>query len=101
MGLSFALARPGGDGTFHLLVAVLLALVTAVHAVAFGHPRYHLPLVPLLCVYAARAWAIRREVWQARRSPAFMVSGVLGGLAVVIWLREILVEFGRIHEVLR
>lgn len=101
-GLAFALARGGPGLSFHLFVVALLALVTAVHALAFGHPRYHLPLIPLLCVYAGRALSMRREVWHARRSSAFAVSCALGALAIVIWLREILVvEFPRIQQLLR
>jgi 4-amino-4-deoxy-L-arabinose transferase-like glycosyltransferase len=90
-GLSFALARSASMRPFHLFVVVLLVAMTLAHALAFGHPRYHLPLMPIVAVYAAYAWRSRRDVWQARRTGAFVASCALAALAVAIWLREVIV----------
>ena len=93
-----AAVRGGVDRSFHLLVVVLVVLVTAVHAIAFGHPRYHLPLMPIFCVYAGHAWTRRATLWRERRSPALLAAGALVGLALLIWAREILLV--ELHRVL-
>lgn len=102
-GLSFALARSATTRPFHLFVVVLVVAMTLAHALAFGHPRYHLPLMPIVAVYAAYAWRSRREVWPARRTGAFVASCALAALALTIWLREIMfVDFERfVRGVLR
>lgn len=95
-GLCFALAKPGQGRPFHLLFAALIVLVTLAHALAFGHPRYHLPLIPLFSVYAAHVWTIRREVWDGRRSWAFKAASLVAGLLFTVWVREIVfIEFER------
>lgn len=95
-GLCFALAQPGQGRPFHLLFAALIVLVTVAHALAFGHPRYHLPLIPLFSVYAAYAWTIRREVWNGRQSWAFKAASLAAGLLCTVWVREVVfVEFER------
>lgn len=95
-GLCFGLAQPGAGRAFHLFFAALVVLVTLAHALAFGHPRYHLPLIPLFSVYAAHAWTIRQELWNGRRSWAFKAASLLAGLLFTVWVREILfVEFER------
>jgi 4-amino-4-deoxy-L-arabinose transferase-like glycosyltransferase len=102
-GVSFALARSATTRPFHLFVVVLVVAMTLAHALAFGHPRYHLPLMPIVAVYAAYAWRSRREVWQARRTGAFVVSCALAALALAIWGREVIfVDFERfVRGVLR
>jgi 4-amino-4-deoxy-L-arabinose transferase-like glycosyltransferase len=47
------------------------ATLAGIHSLVFGHSRYHLPLVPFLCVFAAAAlshrvwrdWRLRRPQW--------------------------------------
>jgi 4-amino-4-deoxy-L-arabinose transferase-like glycosyltransferase len=93
-GLCFAVAaRPVNP--FHLFVAVLAAFVTLAHAPAFGHPRFHLPLMPLLGIYAAYAWTTRHAIGRAWRGLPFKVAVALAGLLGVVWLREIALESER------
>lgn len=95
-GLSFALTKPGQGMPFHLFLSVLAVFFTVSHAATSGHPRYHLPLIPLFSVYTARAWTIRQEVWEGRQSWTFKVALLLAGLLFAIWTREIFfVEFER------
>jgi 4-amino-4-deoxy-L-arabinose transferase-like glycosyltransferase len=88
--LCYALGRGGPLMGAHLYFAALIIFVTAVHAPVSGHPRYHLPLIPLFAAYAAQAWAIRRELWAARRSWPLRIASVCAGLLAVAWLREVL-----------
>jgi 4-amino-4-deoxy-L-arabinose transferase-like glycosyltransferase len=88
-GLCFALGRGGPSMGAHLYVAALVAFVTLAHAPVSGHPRYHLPLIPLLAVYAAHAWDVRGELWAARRTWPLRVAAVLTGLLALAWIREV------------
>jgi 4-amino-4-deoxy-L-arabinose transferase-like glycosyltransferase len=95
-GLWYALSRGGPAMGAHLYFAALIAFVTAVHAPVSGHPRYHLPLIPLFAAYAAQAWAIRGQLWASRRSWPMVAASACAGLLVIVWAREILfVELGR------
>ena len=61
----------------------------------FAHSRYHLPAIPLLCVYAAAAIVHGRDIWLRRRSLAFVLSTALCVIVVLGWLREIVfVDYG-------
>jgi 4-amino-4-deoxy-L-arabinose transferase-like glycosyltransferase len=95
VGLSFAIGARGPWMVFHLFFAVLVGFVTLAHAPAFGHPRFHLPLMPLFAVYAAYAWSIRSAIRRALRGRAFMVAMALAGLLAIVWVREIALESER------
>jgi 4-amino-4-deoxy-L-arabinose transferase-like glycosyltransferase len=100
-GLCFALARGGSSMGAHLYVAALVVFVTLAHAPVSGHPRYHLPLIPLLAVYAAYAWMARRDLWTARRTWPMRVASVCAGLFAVAWVREVFfVEMDRYFKAL-
>ncbi len=49
-GVFFA---PPKQWKIHLLFLCIAALFWGVHSIVFAHSRYHLPLTPLLCLYAA------------------------------------------------
>src|SRR5258708_8824356 len=42
---------PPANWRVHAFVLLLIAFVTGIHTMVFGHPRYHLPLIPLLLFY--------------------------------------------------
>ena len=67
------------------LPVVLVIFVCALHALVFGHPRYRLPLMPLLGIYAGAALATLLERVHARplqrRWPM-----VAAGAFVMLWL---------------
>jgi 4-amino-4-deoxy-L-arabinose transferase-like glycosyltransferase len=99
---SFGMSQTVAEGRgVHLFVLLVIAFITAVHTVAFGHPRYHLPLIPFLCIFASAAvmlveWGfVRRGVRQAIAPVLVCV------LWLIIWSRELLVvESERIHHLL-
>jgi 4-amino-4-deoxy-L-arabinose transferase-like glycosyltransferase len=56
-----------------LLLSVVVVLF-AVHTFSVGHSRYHIPLMPLLAVFAARLWVARGQTVVARRLVAGLVA---------------------------
>jgi 4-amino-4-deoxy-L-arabinose transferase-like glycosyltransferase len=85
----------------HLLLLLPIFLVAGIHSVVFGHSRYHLPLIPILAVYAAALWesGLRKNLAQ----PGFARTGALFSMIVLlgIWLRQIIVVDGaRIQNLL-
>lgn len=58
-------------------IAVMLALTTALHAISFSETRFHLPLVPMLAVLAARGVATTAPMTRARWSAALLIGLVL------------------------
>lgn len=73
---------------FDIFGLLFIAYYTAMHLLVFAHPRYHMPLLPLLVLMAARAFALRAEIkidWRNWRFVAassaamtFLVSWVIG-----------------------
>ena len=49
--------RPPPDWRPHVVLLLVIAFVCALHTIVFGHPRYRLPLMPVLGVYAGAALA--------------------------------------------
>jgi 4-amino-4-deoxy-L-arabinose transferase-like glycosyltransferase len=87
------------DMRFHVLALLLVGFVCAVHTAVFGHSRYHLPLMPLLLIYAAAAVVHRSEIWQARRSWQFKAAALTYAILAGSWVWEIaVVERARIKE---
>jgi len=83
---------PGSDWRSHLLMILLILFVTALHSVVFGHPRYRLPLTPVLAVYAGaavsgRAWRRLYEGWRVALVPAALAVLLAG-----IWTTQFLVR---------
>jgi 4-amino-4-deoxy-L-arabinose transferase-like glycosyltransferase len=91
-----------GNWRAHVVPVLFVVWICALHSIVFGHSRYHLPLMPVLTIYAAAALAsgswhrLTAAVWQRRA--AFAVAGVFA----CIWLRELLLrDFDRIRGLLQ
>lgn len=85
--------RPPADWRSHLVLILLVLFVTAIHSIVFGHPRYRLPLTPVLAVYAgaavsARAWDRLREGWRARLVPATLAASMMAMWVVQFFVRD-------------
>jgi 4-amino-4-deoxy-L-arabinose transferase-like glycosyltransferase len=102
MVLSFALVAAGGVAgiwlapphgwRMHMGLLLAPAAIMAAHTIAFGHSRYHVPLVPILAIYAAAftsvGWA-KLDSWRTRAPLAAAVASVL--VLATIWVRQVLV----------
>ena len=85
-GAGLWLAAP--DRRAHALLLLPVVLIAGVHTIVFGHSRYHVPLVPILVMYAA-ALAVQRGRWTAASKLARTGALLTIGLLVLIWIREI------------
>jgi 4-amino-4-deoxy-L-arabinose transferase-like glycosyltransferase len=91
-----------GDQRSHIILLLVIGFIATMHAIAFGHERYHLPLIPFLLLYAAAA--IIRRSWQEIRPPLRPCAAPLavGACLFVLWAREVLiVDTDRIQILLR
>jgi 4-amino-4-deoxy-L-arabinose transferase-like glycosyltransferase len=59
----------------HALVLLVGGFICALHTVVFGHSRYHLPLIPLVCIYAAAALSARPWLNPSAESLSCSASG--------------------------
>jgi hypothetical protein len=91
---------PAADRRVHWLLILPILFITAVHTLVFGHSRYHLPLVPLLCLFAASA--IVSGAWR-HASPPWRRWGAVATLVVLViaWGRQVaLVDSARLRLLL-
>ena len=99
MGVAGAWLAPPADWRLHLLALLPAVFIMGIHALAFGHSRYHVPLVPILAVYAA-ALATRdagRTPAPAARTAA-LISVVL---LLLVWVRQVVfVDWDRIQALI-
>jgi 4-amino-4-deoxy-L-arabinose transferase-like glycosyltransferase len=71
----FGLLRPGLTSRLTgLHIVLLLATVTGLHLASFGESRFHLPLVPVLAILAARGLAATHERFTHVRYAACAVA---------------------------
>jgi len=71
------------------LVFLLIIYFTGMHAIVFGHSRYHLSLIPILMVFSSHFFLRIKEIWHGRRSLKFRLSLVPISIFFMIWIREI------------
>jgi hypothetical protein len=82
-------ARPSSPSA-HYFLLLTVAFVCLMHAVTFGHSRYHLPLVPILAMYAA-AFVVRfRTLLPNLRVATVVPPMAVTTLCVAVWAREVL-----------
>ncbi|AEH45601.1 glycosyl transferase family 39 [Thermodesulfatator indicus DSM 15286] len=85
------------------LIVLLILYFTAIHAIVFGHSRYHLPLIPLLCMYASYFVVHFKEFWQNQRRrfwwvfvPVCLVFGLFWTYDIFIGSKDKIEAFLRI-----
>jgi 4-amino-4-deoxy-L-arabinose transferase-like glycosyltransferase len=92
------LSPPGR--TAHLVLLSIILFVAGVHTIVFGHSRYHLPLIPLMLLYASAA--ISSGAWrQLTKRPAGLAAIACTALLLLIWSRELVVrDWDKIQQLL-
>ncbi len=94
------LAAP--DRRIHAVLLLPVLLIMGIHAIAFGHSRYHVPLIPIFGVYAVSMLFAQGRIPWHRRGPMVVGAGAVVVAFVSIWVRQIVfVDAERIHILLR
>ena len=65
---------------------LFIAYYTMMHLLVFAHPRYHMPLLPIIAVMAARAFAARAEIMQKWKTWQFAGATTVATGFVIIWI---------------
>lgn len=78
-----------------------IGFVSGIHTLVFGHERYHLPLMPLILVFAAAAVVHATLVVRRWRTARFVLATVLCLGLASSWIWAVLAEdFDRFMEIL-
>jgi hypothetical protein len=88
--LGFFLAPPL-NGRAHILLVLVVVFISGIHTVVFGHERYHLPLIPLLLLYAAAAVSERSWRWLGQGVRTAAAPAIVCIALLVSWGREVFV----------
>jgi hypothetical protein len=95
LGVFGAALVPPKSWAMHACLLLLVAFVTALHCVAFAHSRYHLPLMPIVMIYAAAAWVHRRAIIGNWRRWPFAAAAIVSLILATSWVVDIAFEAGR------
>jgi 4-amino-4-deoxy-L-arabinose transferase-like glycosyltransferase len=90
-----AMLQPPRAWRLHLFLLLVIAYICGIHTLVFAHSRYHLPLMPLLFVYAGAAWTGRADLVTSGRRPACWAACLICLVLMASWGRELFVELGR------
>ena len=82
---------PPGDRRVHMMLLLVVAFVCALHCVVFAHPRYRLPVMPVLTVYAAAAFTRLDRARLVNLQHGWRFLACLG-LLVGIWTAQFFVR---------
>ena len=88
-GIFGMVLSPPADGRAHALFLLVIGFICAVHTATFGHSRYHLPVMPLVMVYAAAALVHAPAIWRRRYRPAFWLAAGLCAVVLLGWARGV------------
>lgn len=101
-GIFGAVTAGPSNWRLHGLLLLAIAHVCGLHALVFAHSRYHLPLMPLVLIFAAAALLQWRRIWADRGTWRFRLAAVLCLVLIGGWVWEIVtVDLHRFVEMLR
>jgi 4-amino-4-deoxy-L-arabinose transferase-like glycosyltransferase len=85
LGIFGMCLAPLADRRLHWLLLSVIAYTCGLHTLVFAHSRYHLPVMPLVLVFAATAITARPSPWRQWRQAGFWLAAALCVLIVVGW----------------
>ena len=92
---------PPADWRGQLMVLLPCAAILGGHVLAFGHSRYHLPLIPVLGVYAAALLVARAQSFVLAPRTLLAGAAVSVSALMAIWIRQVaIVDLPRIAALL-
>lgn len=93
LGLLGAIAVPPANPRVFAFIVLVIAVVCGAHTLTFGHSRYHLPVMPLVLVFAATAIAGARAVRQRRETWSFRLALAMGLVLIMAWTAEVFLVY--------
>jgi hypothetical protein len=75
----------------HLMLLLPVMAIMGVHTIAFGHSRYHVPLVPIMALYGVALLRRARKSDLRNQRPAVVAALLSMALLAGIWVHEVLV----------
>jgi 4-amino-4-deoxy-L-arabinose transferase-like glycosyltransferase len=93
---------PPADKRVHLMLLLVVGFITAIHVLVFGHSRYHLPVMPILMLFAASGGIAiaRRDV--RFRMPEALAPVATAAVLVGFWVRQVLVvDYARVTALIK
>jgi len=95
LGIFGATAVDSQNWRMHVFVLLLMAYVCGIHSLVFAHSRYHLPLMPLVGMFAAAAWCGRGEIVRHWRQPRVLLAAGVSLVLLAYWASELVTESAR------
>lgn len=96
LGVFGVLTRPPTVLGSYWMIVALVAYTCGLHSLVFAHSRYHLPLIPLVAIFAAAAISAAGQIWNDRWSLRFWVAGATCVVFAGSWAYEVIViDMGR------
>jgi 4-amino-4-deoxy-L-arabinose transferase-like glycosyltransferase len=77
---------PPDDRRIHWFLLLLVVFVCGMHTLVFGHSRYHLPLMPIVLLYAASALVSAAPIWRKRHRWTFRLACAACVILVAGWV---------------
>ena len=72
-----------------MTMACILLYFTGMHAIVFGHSRYHFPLIPILSIYGTKGVLIPFLRWVTDKGKIIAIAGGVICVFVLIWFYEV------------
>ena len=69
-----------------VLLLMMIAYICGLHVLVFAHSRYHLPVMPLVVVFAAHAITTQPAIWRQWRRGAFWLAAGLCAFLICGWI---------------
>jgi 4-amino-4-deoxy-L-arabinose transferase-like glycosyltransferase len=86
LGIFGLFLAPLGDARAQAFLLLMIAYICGIHTLVFAHPRYHLPIMPLVLVFTASAITARPFVWQRWRQRGFWLASGICAFLVAGWI---------------
>jgi hypothetical protein len=91
LGIFGAIMAPPADRRARWFLFLLIGFICVIHVVTYGHSRYHLPLVPIVLVFAANALVQRRRLWEQRGTRSWWLASAVCGVLICGWSAQLLI----------
>jgi len=83
----------------NVLFSLIVVYFTLMHSMIYGHPRYQLPLTPILFVCCANTFLRIREIGRQKRWIQFLVAASVCAFFTFVWIRQFYIHVNNLYLV--